>query len=132
MHSVPEKSRNGNSWGNAITAVMSTVPSVRCYSYPERCSNDLSNFFVVVRTHSLTGQPLQEMMKIRQENWDVKPTETLVNDLRGCNNLLRQTRILSLLSQRHGLDFDTGIGKNGMRVCCFVFISLWFMWGRNA
>lgn len=59
----------------------------------------------------------QEALKIAKEAWHDKTTETLTNELRGSNNVLRQALFLTILAERHGLDFDTGIGRNGMYAC---------------
>ena len=47
------------------------------------------------------------------DQYRVKNTPELVNELRECNNLVEQSTILSVLAEREGLSFNTGIGKNG-------------------
>lgn len=50
--------------------------------------------------------------------WEISPDEVLIEQLKTNANLYAQLELLSLLSLRHGLDYDTGLTAMDNIACC--------------
>ncbi len=54
---------------------------------------------------------------IQLTEWEIGSDESLMAELQSNHSLYAQLEILAVLVQRHGLDFDTGLGNNTHKVC---------------
>ncbi|QSA97978.1 glycoside hydrolase family 15 protein [Methylococcus sp. EFPC2] len=62
-------------------------------------------------------QPPQSLDNVTLTEWEIGDDGRLLDQLRHNPNLYAQLEVLSLLSQRHGLDHDTGLRTQDGRVC---------------
>ena len=69
-------------------------------------------FFQVLPTDTAPSSPLDTPLLTK---WEISPDEELIEQLQSNANLYAQLEVLTLLSSRHGLDYNTGLtGINGI------------------
>ncbi|MDO9107238.1 MAG: glycoside hydrolase family 15 protein [Methylovulum sp.] len=91
----------------ADSSCQETINYLHDFQFSEACWQDAERpFFQVLPTN---GQPSVPLDTLLLNIWEISADDVLIEQLKTNANLYVQLEALSLLGQRHGLDYDTGL-----------------------